>query len=234
MAFNMAVSTLTQPAAQNFTALKQVWETLGADSCPHDYNFHMHTVCSDGQLTPTALIEQAVAIGLKGMAITDHHSIGGYQTAQRWLEDTQIEQPQTPLPHLWTGVEVTSKLLGIEVHILGYAFNPEHEAVQPYLQGERPRGSDALAKRVIDALHQAGGAVILAHPARYQRPAGELIPAVARLGIDGVEAYYAYGNPKPWKTSLLQTQQVKQLGEKYGLLTTCGTDTHGLNLLQRI
>lgn len=234
MAPNMVVSTSTQPIAQNILALKQVWENLHVDSCPHHYNFHMHTVCSDGQLTPLELIKQAVAIGLKGMAITDHHSIRGYQAAQRWLEDTKKQQPSIPLPHLWTGLEVTSNLQGTEVHILCYAFDINHSALKPYLQNHSPQGNEALAANVISAVHQAGGLVVLAHPARYRRPAAELIPAAAGLGIDGVEAYYAYNNPKPWKPSLAETEQVKRLSDIYSLFTTCGTDTHGLNLLQRV
>lgn len=74
----------------------------------------------------------------------------------------------------------------------------------------------------------------MAHPARYQRSANELIPVAAQIGIDGAEAYYAYGNPKPWRTSKKETEQVLHLGEICDLLTTCGTDTHGMSLLQRI
>ena len=44
--------------------LKQVFQTIDADSCPWSYNFHMHTVYSEGKLQPEALIEQAVTIGL--------------------------------------------------------------------------------------------------------------------------------------------------------------------------
>lgn len=230
----MIASPPTEPKAQNTQALKQVWETLTAESCPRHYNFHIHTTCSDGQLNPITLIEQAVKIGLKGMAITDHHSVRGYQYAKEWLQQTHLSQPHTPLPHLWTGIEITSDLLGTDVHILGYGFNPEHQAMTPYLQGTSPQGLQAQAKTVIDALHQAGGLVVLAHPARYYRHLKQLIPIVADLGIDGVEAYYAYGNPKPWYPSPKETEQVKQLGDIYGLYTTCGTDTHGSNLLHRI
>jgi hypothetical protein len=61
-----------------------------------------------------------------------------------------------------------------------------------------------------------------------------LIPVAAHLGIDGVEAYYAYSNPEPWQSSPKQTQQVKQLSATYNLYNTCGTDTHGSNLLKRL
>lgn len=226
------ISLSTTPAAQDSFALKQVWSTIERDSCPRSYNFHMHTVCSDGQLTPEALIEQAVSIGLQGLAITDHHSVQGYERAQRWLAQTRIQHPKMLLPHLWTGVEVTSSLEGTEVHILGYAFDPSERAMQPYLQGDRPRQNDAAS--VISALHQAGGLVVLAHPSRYSLGAERLITAAAQLGIDGVEAFYAYGNPKPWKPSSAQTALAQRMAQTYQLFATCGTDTHGLNLLQRI
>ncbi|ACK66786.1 PHP domain protein [Rippkaea orientalis PCC 8801] len=230
----MVVPTSTQPEAQNIEALKEVWQTLHPESCPYHYNFHMHTTCSDGQLRPKSLIEQAIAIGLKGLAITDHHSINGYQIAQSWLEEIRQSYPRHPLPLLWTGIEITAHLLDTEVHLLGYGFNPEHPQMQPYLQGESPQGYLAQASQVIKAFHQAGGLAVLAHPVRYNRPAADLIHGAADLGIDGVETYYAYGNPKPWESSPKQTEQVSALSKIYGLFTTCGTDTHGLSLLQRI
>lgn len=227
-------STPTLIEAQNISALKKVWNSVKSDSCPSTYNFHMHTICSDGQLTPEELMYQAVQIGLKGFAITDHHSTRGYQVAQQWLNVARLKDPQKSFPHLWTGIEITSILLGVEVHILGYAFDPEHPMMMPYLQGDRVYGERGKATKVIDVIHQAGGLAVLAHPARYRRPASELIPRAAVAGIDGVEAYYAYSNPKPWKTSLKETEQAKALATSYGLYTTCGTDSHGKSLLYRI
>lgn len=235
MAVNIAQgSVLLQIAAQDKQALRQVWENMQPDSCPYSYNFHMHTIYSDGQLKPEDLIKQAIAIGLKGLAITDHHTVGGYQIAQNYLEYLQKQSSlSTPFPQLWTGLEVTANLVGTEVHILGYAFEPKHPALEPYIQGKAPQQSDAQAGTVIDAIQQAGGLAVLAHPARYRRPAEELIRAAADLGIDGVETYYAYNNPNPWKPSPSQTQLVKKLSDAYNLLNTCGTDSHGTNLLLR-
>ena len=65
--------------------------------------------------------------------------------------------------------------------------------VAGYLQGSRPKGERALAGQVIASIQQAGGLAVLAHPERYRRSATELIPAAAKLNIDGVETYYAYG-----------------------------------------
>ncbi|GAB4546013.1 MAG: PHP domain-containing protein [Pleurocapsa sp.] len=220
--------------AQDTLSLKKVWETIDVNSCPRFYNFHMHTVFSDGKLTPSQLIQQAMDIGIKGLAITDHHSVGGYEKAQQHLNDLRQRDQLDRNFHLWTGVEITSKLQDVEVHILGYGFAPEHPALKKYLRGNSPQGKDAEAKQVINSLHQAGGLVVLAHPARYRRPAAKLIPLAANLGVDGVETYYAYNNPQPWKPSPVQTKQVKQLASQYDLYQTCGTDTHGLDLLRRM
>ena len=225
-----------QPTAQDTFYLKEVWKTINPTSCPYFYNFHMHSTGSDGQLSPLELIKQAIAIGLKGLAITDHHSVSGFQQAQQYLDTLRQETKAkvANLPHLWTGVEITAKLTGVDVHILGYGFDPKYPSLEIYLQGNNPEGENAAAKRVIDRIHQAGGLVILAHPARYRHSAKKLIPLAVDCGIDGVEAYYAYGNPQPWKPSSKQTEEILQLAAKYNLYTTCGTDTHGSNLLRRV
>lgn len=214
--------------------LKQVFQSINAQSCPMCFNFHMHTVYSDGRLQPTELIEQAIAIGLKGLAITDHHCIAGYQAALNWLSDWKWNNPGANAPHLWSGVEINANLLDIEVHILGYAFDPEHPRMKPYIQTKSTTGEEYQADFVIGAIQKAGGLAVLAHPARYKRSHLELIPAAAEVGIDGVETFYAYNNPNPWRPSALESQQVQQLALQYGLYNTCGTDTHGLSLLQRL
>ncbi|WP_017295819.1 PHP domain-containing protein [Geminocystis herdmanii] len=218
--------------SQDTVKLRSIWEKVDTFSCPNHYNFHLHTNCSDGQLTPEALVEQALSIGLKGFTITDHHSVNGFDRAKNYL--TKLSHRYHNLPHLWTGIEITSELNGTNVHILGYGFNPEARSLQKYLRGDAPQGKDAEAKRVINSLHEAGGLVVLAHPARYRRSAKELIPEAFDLGIDGVETYYAYGNPNPWQPSEKQTATVKSLAYKYNLYKTCGTDTHGDNILVRL
>lgn len=226
--------------------LRQVFSSVDETSCPETYNFHMHTLCSDGRLTPEGLMEQAFDLQLKGFAITDHHTVAGYVRAKRWLEDWQWRHParvrlgqgkaakDQGMPRLFTGVEINAQLLDAEVHILGYGFRPQHDAIQPYLQGQPAQGDHRRADRVIPAIQAAGGIAVLAHPARYRRSAPELIEGAARLGIDGVETYYAYDNPGTWRPCPKQTPIIRSLAQSLQLLTTCGTDTHGLNLTRRI
>ena len=221
--------------------LRSIFETVDESSCPRVYNFHMHTNNSDGQLDPEVLLEQAIQLGLREFAITDHHTVTGYQQAKQHLEDWQWRHPapigqkrRLCLPRLWTGVEITSMLLNVEVHILGYAFNPNNQAIQPYLQKSAPKGNAQLAETVIQAIQQAGGLAVLAHPCRYRRSPEDLIPEAAKRGIDGIEAYYAYDNPQEWRPCPKRTPSIQALADDFGLLSTCGTDTHGKTLTRRI
>ncbi len=229
-------SSIEKPAAQDLASLRQVFASVNADSCPYTYNFHMHTTHSDGQLRPEHLVEQVLEIGLKSFAITDHHQVTGFYAAERYLQEWRAlpENQGKDSPHLFIGTEITSQLLETEVHILGFAFDPCNSAIVEYLQGVAPRGEQAQAHNVVSAIHQSGGIAVLAHPARYRKSYTQLIPAAVMIGIDGVETYYAYGNPKPWKPSPEETQLVRTLSQQYHLLNSCGTDTHGSNLLQRV
>ena len=228
----MVIAYSLKSPAQDIEYLRNIWENIDSTSCPHSYNFHLHTVASDGKLIPEQLVDQAIAIGLKGFAITDHHSVAGFRQAEAYLNHLGSECDR--LPYLWTGTEITSNLLDVEVHILGYGFDPNHTAIAPYLQGSRPLGERALAERVIDSIHQAGGLAVLAHPERYRRPASQLVPAAAQFNIDGAETFYAYNNPKVWQPSPGKTEAVMALAEKHHLYNTCGTDTHGTDIMQKI
>jgi predicted metal-dependent phosphoesterase TrpH len=208
--------------------LRQVFQQINDQSCPHRYNFHMHTRFSDGQMTPEELLTQAIQIGLEDMAITDHHSVGGYLQGKTWLA-----QQETNL-RLWIGTEITAYIDNVDIHILGFDFDPEAISLAPYLQGKEADRDFTPAPIVIEAIHRAGGLAVLAHPSRYKLSAPEVVSAVVDWGIDGMEVYYAYRNTNPWLPTPGETAANKEMADRYGLLTTCGTDTHGSNLLVRI
>ena len=212
--------------------LRNIFASVDAVSCPHRLNFHLHTIYSDGKMQPEDLIQQAISLRLSDLAITDHHAIAGYYVAKKYL-DRQSSNPES-LPTLWSGIEVNASLIFTEVHILGYGFDPQHAAMQPYLQGKTTAGLDYQAISVIKAMHLAGGLAVLAHPARYRRSPEDLIPAAAALGIDGVETYYGYDNSDPWKPSPRQTEEIRHLAEIHGLMHTCGTDSHGFKISKRL
>ena len=82
-------------------------------------------------------------------------------------------------------------------------------------------------KKLIDAIHQAGGLAVLAHPACYWALNLEkMIVNLIELGLDGVEVYYPY--PRFRKIMKFHSSKdVKRIVENYPqLIKTGGTDFH--------
>ena len=87
------------------------------------------------------------------------------------------------------------------------------------------------AKTVIDAIHEAGGIAILAHPKdiekKYKIDIEEFIPHLIEIGIDGIEVYNSIHK-------LEDTIRYKKLAEKYELLISGGSDYHGPNVKGKV
>ena len=81
-------------------------------------DLHMHTVFSDGALTPEELIDMRAAEGYELLAITDHDGIGGSVKGAPYAEKKGIR--------FIYGIEFDSEdELGKDLHMLGYGFDPE-------------------------------------------------------------------------------------------------------------
>ncbi len=209
-------------------SLVQVLQGVHSGSCPGELNFHCHTLHSDGSLRPEDLASEAVSLGLRHLAITDHHSTAALAPAQRTLE--RLAQQGRTVPRLWSGIEISCLLEGCLVHVLGLDFDAQASALEPYRQGQAPVGEVLRAEEVVKRIHGAGGLAVLAHPARYRKPFGPLIDAAAALGFDGAEAYYDYAMAPHWQPTPLVCDAIASQLEKLGLLRSCGTDSHGLAL----
>lgn len=92
-------------------------------------DLHCHSTCSDGTLSPEALIQLAVQRGLQGLAITDHDTIAAYNT---------LSLTGHPLT-LITGIEFSAYEQGTSVHILGYAFVPQASSIIKLCQRQQNR-----------------------------------------------------------------------------------------------
>jgi 3',5'-nucleoside bisphosphate phosphatase len=75
-------------------------------------DLHSHTTESDGTASPAELIAAASRIGLEALAITDHDTFSGYEGAREAARQAGIE--------LVRGIELSTKLNGHSVHLLGY------------------------------------------------------------------------------------------------------------------
>jgi 3',5'-nucleoside bisphosphate phosphatase len=96
-------------------------------------DLHSHTNCSDGALTPQELIERAVNFQIDVLAITDHDTVKGLDSAKQTILEKKI-----PLT-LIDGIEISTQWQGFEIHIVGLNIAPEHEALQSLISKQQQR-----------------------------------------------------------------------------------------------
>ncbi len=210
--------------------LIEVINNIDESSCPYNINFHCHTNCSDGAQHPEEIIKNAITLGLEHIAITDHHTIQAFPLIQDWIERTKIS---TNIPKVWTGIEISCLLKGCLVHILGLGFEADSSFIRPYIGGESVTGKLLRAEEVIKAIRLSSGISILAHPARYRVEYYKLIEESYLLGINGIEVWYDYDYSEQWKPSKYICKSIEEIADRFNLLKTCGTDSHGYSLLSR-
>ena len=214
----------------NKEELINLTKSVSSESCPKNINFHCHTIFSDGSLKPEELLEQAYNNKLKYLSITDHHTV----KAHIYIEKKKL-MDRYPLNSLKlvSGIEINCLLKGCLVHVLGLGINIYHSSLIPFTQGESPVGINLHASTVCRAIKKAGGLSFLAHPARYRIPFDILINESISVGMDGVEVWYDYSLNDIWEPSKFICEKIDTLANKYKLLKTCGTDSHGYSLLGR-
>lgn len=80
-------------------------------------DLHSHSTASDGTCPPAEVMRRARAAGLDVIALTDHDTVAGHEEARQTLP-----RGLTLLP----GMELSCRLEGHSVHLLGYLFDPAH------------------------------------------------------------------------------------------------------------
>lgn len=110
-------------------------------------DLHTHSNRSDGTDTPTELVENAKAVGLDVVALTDHDATVGWDEAQSAADRVGIR--------LVPGIEISTALEGVSIHLLGYGFDPTY----PPLVAELDRvlgGRDSRLPRMLERLAEHG------------------------------------------------------------------------------
>ena len=209
--------------------LFKVLKTVNKNSCPGIINLHTHTTFSDGSLQPIELIKQAMDLGVKHIAVTDHHSVKAHDIINNWLSTNN----KSKNINLWSGIEISCLLKGCLVHVLGLGFNTKSNFISKYTSGLSVKGNDLKAENVVNSIHNANGFCILAHPLRYKLNYVQLIEEAKRLNFDGIEVWYNYERTKIWKPTTFACDQIFNLVSDLDMLITCGTDTHGKSLMRR-
>ena len=185
-------------------------------------NLHIHTKHSDGEGDEAQIVNSAKEQGYKLIAITDHNTVEAHKNLQDEI--------------LLTGVEFDCWFGYVFIHLLAYGIDINHLAIQHFLakkkkdtEGVIPRLiSKRNIKKLIEAIHQAGGVAVLAHPACYWALSlDKLIKDLMKIGLDGVETYYPYPNLRGI-VKFHTSEEVLNIANRYPqLIKTGGTDFHG-------
>ena len=189
-------------------------------------DLHIHSTVSDGTDTPAEIAEKiSRKDGVKIFALTDHETITGIEKLPAEIFDTAF---------FIAGVEFFCKTTnGTKCHILAYFFNADNEEFKDMLYKDLRKCHVGDARQdavtVINAIKEAGGVAVWAHPLGgegepilTQAEVLSRLQALCNLGIQGLECYY----------SRYTSEQEKFLAEsarRNNLLISGGSDYHGLN-----
>ena len=185
-------------------------------------NLHIHTSCSDGDGNYKQILESAKEKQYKLIAITDHNTVEAHKNINDEI--------------LLTGAEFDCWCGYVYIHLLAYGIDINNKDLQKFLAKNKAETEGVLIrlfckrniKELINAIHNAGGIAVLAHPACYWALNLEnLVKKLITYGLDGIEVYYPY--PRFRKVVKFHTSSdVKKIAEKYPeLIKTGGTDFHG-------
>ncbi len=202
--------------------LKNILNSFSEDDYKNNkINLHIHTSHSDGLGDVAQVVKSAKEKCYRLIAITDHNTV----EAHKHIRD-EI---------LLSGVEFDCWFGTVFIHLLAYGIDIYHPDIQPFLAMDKKGTEDVLprlfskrnVKKLIEAIHNAGGVSVLAHPACYWAFSLEkLVKNLIDIGLDGLEIYYPY----PHLRSIVKfhsEKKVLQIAEKYPhLIKTGGTDFH--------
>ncbi len=110
-------------------------------------DLHLHTRYSDGSLMPGEVVDLAHQAGVTALAITDHDIVDGIPHAMEAATPLGIE--------IIPGVELSSRLDGQELHVLGYFFDWQDSAFRERLAQQR-LSRNARIPQTIERLNALG------------------------------------------------------------------------------
>ena len=147
-------------------------------------DLHLHTVASDGRLTPTEMVDLIASKGITVAAISDHDSTNGVKEA---VEAAKAYQNLEIIP----AIELSTDIPGDEVHMLGYFLQYEDEEFQSIL-GKFREGRLDRGRMIVEKLAALGKPVSWD---RVQEIAGDGAVGRPHIALAMVEAGY-FKEPK--------------------------------------
>lgn len=191
-------------------------------------DFHIHSKCSDGGLTPCEVVRLAKKREVDIMAITDHNNTDGI--------DEAIEEGKINDIRIIPGVELSTRYNNCRVHVLGYFKDDSYkndlfkEVLLKVKQGDikniRKMFDDKIdfcgfknklcVQTGIDILRFFGAIVVLAHPVLL---CNKDFDNIIKINFDGIEAKY-------FKNTEDDTKRFINLAKEKNIIYTAGSDFH--------
>ncbi|MFW6002810.1 MAG: PHP domain-containing protein [Halanaeroarchaeum sp.] len=158
---------------------------------------HSHSALSyDGRDPVEMLLEQAAAVGLDALVVTDHDEFAASQEAADLA-------PEYGLLGI-TGMEVTSAA----GHVLAIGIDDQVPSELPF-------------EETVDAIHDRGGIAIVPHP--FQKSRSGVAPNVSTEALRSADAIEVYNSRLLTGRS---NRRAERFARKYGLPMTAGSDAH--------
>ncbi|MDI6839828.1 MAG: PHP domain-containing protein [bacterium] len=110
-------------------------------------DLHIHTIFSDGTLSPHEVVRLAASKGLSAIAITDHDELSGLPDATEAGNQFGIS--------IISGVELSGRLKDKSVHILGYFVDKENRELINFIQSMKQSRFDR-AEKIVEKLNEHG------------------------------------------------------------------------------
>jgi 3',5'-nucleoside bisphosphate phosphatase len=157
-------------------------------------DLHTHSTASDGAAPPTGLVEQACAVGLSAVALTDHDTVSGVSEARVAGARLNVD--------VIAGVELSAVEGDNEVHILGLHL-ADTRTLEPMLD-ELRRSRVRRAERMVEILCALGASLTMEAVMIEAGPGAVGRPHVARALIaagwvrdqrDAFDRYLGAGRP---------------------------------------
>lgn len=114
-------------------------------------DLHVHSDASDGTDRPSDLVRKAFAVGLDGIALTDHDTVAGHAEAATALRALPSSDPRPFV--VVPGAEISCMQGDVSLHLLGYLFDPTNAELASeldLLRSDRVRRARAMVARLRD------------------------------------------------------------------------------------
>lgn len=102
------------------------------------YDLHVHSYWSDGDYSPSVVVELAKKNGLSGLVLTDHDTFLGWPEFAKAASENRFEIIQ--------GIEISSTIYNANTHVLGYSRYFQEKILLPLLEKARANAFERMRK----------------------------------------------------------------------------------------